>query len=104
MLIKLVGYAHKEGKFKNDDGEMVEFNNITLDLLTDTPLDSDFVKTQGGLHCSSLKIKHEQFRNLFPPEVKTLADLNGWINQEIKLEYSLLGAKPVLCGIVRAGK
>lgn len=105
MLIKLVGYAHKEGRFKNDEGETIEFNNIVLDLLTDTPMDGEHIKAQAGLHCSSLKIKHEQLRTLFPPEVKTLNDLDSWINHEITLDFSLLGSKPTLCGInKKAGK
>lgn len=104
MLIKLVGYAHKEGNFKNDDGEKVEFNNIVLHLLTDTPDDSKFIRNFCGMYCSTLTIKYEKLRVLFPPEVKTVTDLDSWVNKEIKLEYSLLGSKPILCGIVLAGK
>ncbi len=105
MLIKLVGYAHKEGNFKDESGREVAFNSVTLDLLTDTPMDSDCVKSQNGMHCSTIKIKTSQLPTLFMPAVKFPADLNSWLNQVIRLEYSLLGAKPVLCGIslVNAG-
>ncbi|MGN0150212.1 MAG: hypothetical protein ACI4C7_08205 [Clostridia bacterium] len=98
-IIKFMGYAHKEGSFTDDKGNQVDFNSITLDLLTDTPMDNDCVKAQYGMHCASIKIKHPQLRTLFPPEIKTLADLNSWVGKEIRMDYSLLGAKPVLCGI-----
>lgn len=99
MQMKLVGYAHKEGKFKNDAGEQIEFDNLVLDVITDTPVEGDNVKAQHGFHCSTLKIKFAQFRTLFPPEVKSLSDLDTWCGKEIQLDYSLLGSKPQLCGI-----
>jgi len=99
MQMKLVGYAHSEGKFKNDAGEQIEFNTLTLDIIADKPVDGKNVKSQHGFHCSTMKLKMDQFHNLFPPEIKNLSDLDSWCGKEIQLEYCLLGSKPQLCGI-----
>ncbi|AXF52227.1 MAG: hypothetical protein [Inoviridae sp.] len=103
MLIKLVGYVHKEGKFEDEKGREVAFDNVTLDLLTDTPMDNECVRLQGGLHVSSLKIKTPQIWTLFNPAIRSLMDLNSWLDKEITLEYSLLNSKPTLCGITLKG-
>lgn len=99
MLMKIVGYAHKCGSFTDENKRTIDYDNIVLDVITDVPLEGDAVKEQGGFHCSSVKIKASQLRSIFPPEVHQISDLNNWLNKEINLEYSLLGAKPVLCGI-----
>ena len=99
MHTAFVGYAHKRGTFTDEKGRAIDFDNLVLDVISDTPIDGDYVQEQNGMHCSSVKIKFAQFRNIFPPEIKQVSDLNAWLNKNIMLEYSLLGAKPVLCGI-----
>lgn len=99
MLIKLVGYAHKRGEFTNDKEETIAYDNILLDVISDVPLDGATVIAQGGFHCSSIKIKYNQFFNLFGGTVKSVSDLNTWLNRAITLDYALLGAKPVLVGV-----
>lgn len=102
MRTKLVGYVHKAGEFTDPEtNQTIQFDNIILNILTDVYDDNSCVESQGGMFCSTLKIKSAQFNSLFPVdgEIVTPSDLTKWLDKDIKLEYSLLGSKPVLCGI-----
>lgn len=100
MIMKLIGFLHKAGTFTDKEtGEPVDFDNISLEIISDAASDTEYVKSSGGMHCNILKIKASDFNRLLPPEIIKPEDLQAWFGKEIRLDYSLVASSPVLTGI-----
>ncbi len=98
--ILLHGYSHRAGSFTNSDtGEVIEYDNIVLDVTSNTPLQYDFIKEQCGFHVLEIKLKTNLISSVFSPPLKSIKDLDSWCGKEILCTYVPQGRRQVLSEI-----
>lgn len=90
-MIKIVGFQHKEGQFKDDATKRdIVYNNITFFYV------SDFVKNVIGFSVGELKIAFDQCKAITGYDYAELPEI---VNREVELSYIPVGKYQQLSSI-----
>ncbi len=81
-MVKIVGFQHKEGKFKNDSNQDVVYNNVTLFYI------SDCVKNVVGCSVGEIKVPFEQCQAITGFDYANLPEI---LNKNVELSYIPVG-------------
>ena len=88
---KIIGLERKNGVFKNDNGENINYDNTIIYYITDCNSDVN------GFKGCQIKVKTS---NLCKWLSCNLADLpTVLINQKVNFDYDFSYSPPILCGL-----
>ncbi len=89
-MIKIVGFQHKEGSFKDYNGQNVSYNNVILFYLSDCS--SNVI----GCSVGELKIGFEKVQGITGMPYEQLPEL---LNKNVQLNYIPVGKYQQLVSI-----
>lgn len=89
-MIKILGFQHKQGNFKDANNREVVYNNIILYYV------SDCVRDVVGCSVGELKIPFENCKGITGYDYPELPDI---INKSVELSYIPVGKYQQLSGI-----
>ena len=81
-MVKIVGFQHKEGKFKNDINQDIVYNNVVLFYI------SDCVKNVVGCSVGEIKVPFEQCQSITGFDYASLPEM---LNKNVELSYIPVG-------------
>lgn len=98
--IVLQGFCHKAGTFTDrETGECIDYDNVVLEVTSDTPLQSQGVHEQGGCHINEIKIKTSLMQSIFVPAFNNINSLANWVGKEIACTYVPQGNRNVIAEV-----
>lgn len=94
MRLKFMGYVHSKGDFVNEQtGEVIVFDSVTADCLSDKSVSGQNVISQGGQHYRKVKFKSVDIPAIFGKGFESPSDLN-----------KLIGKTVIVDGVMRTTK
>ena len=81
-MVKIVGFQHKEGKFKNESNQDISYNNVVLFYI------SDCVEHVVGCSVGEIKISFDKCKAITGFDYASLPEI---LNKNVELSYIPVG-------------